>query len=122
MVRQMYTRDNALYPDYVGSFYYDYGDHPYPDGARAEGLLAALQLAIKTGDTERIKNYRAACRTLATALLRLCNSPESVYSAKNPQRAVGGIRFKLTRQWFRVDTIQHVASFYLKLLMTETDW
>ena len=30
--------------------------------------------------------------------------------------AVGGIRFKLARQWFRVDTIQHVASFYLKFL------
>ncbi len=40
----MYTEANALYPDYVGSFYYHYGDHPYPDGARAEGLLAAPTL------------------------------------------------------------------------------
>jgi hypothetical protein len=39
-----------------------------------------------------------------------------MYSAANRERAIGGIRFKLTRQWFRVDTIQHVASFYLKLV------
>jgi hypothetical protein len=29
---------------------------------------------------------------------------------------MGGIRFKLTRQWFRVDTIQHAAGFYLRFL------
>jgi hypothetical protein len=94
----------------VGSFYYRYGDHPYPDGARAEGLLAAYQLALKVGDEAR--------HNVRMATLRLCNTPESMYSAANPERAIGGIRFKLTRQWFRIDTIQHVASFYLKVLTT----
>ena len=116
----MYTDEDALYPDYVGSFYYHYGDHPYPDGARAEGLLAAYQLALKVADQERVKRYRDACHKVASATLRLCNTRDSVYSAANPKRAVGGIRFKLTRQWFRVDTIQHVASFFLKLLATES--
>ena len=120
MVRLMYTEADALYPDYVGSFYYAYGDHAYPDGARAEGLLAAYQLALKVGDQERIWRYRDACHQVASATLRLCNTPDSVYSAANPERAIGGIRFKLTRQWFRVDTIQHVASFYLKLLGTKS--
>ena len=41
MIQHQYQEDNALFPDYVGSFYYRYGDHAYPDGARAEGLLAA---------------------------------------------------------------------------------
>ena len=41
---------------------------------------------------------------------------DSVYSAPNPERTIGGIRFKLTRQWLRIDTIQHVVSFYLKFL------
>ncbi len=118
MVSRMYTPANGLYPDYVGSFYYEYGDHPYPDGARAEGLLAAYQLAVMTGETERVSRYGDACRAVAVALLRLCNTPDSVYAAPNPKRAIGGIRFKLTRQWFRVDTIQHVASFYLKWLTT----
>lgn len=116
MVRLMYTHENAIYPDYVGSFYYHYGDHPYPDGARAEGLLGAYQLAVKVQDQERIERYGKACHAVAAATLRLCNTPDSVYSAANPALSIGGIRFKLTRQWFRVDTIQHVASFYLKLL------
>jgi len=120
MVRQMYTEADALYPDYVGSFYYRYGDHPYPDGARAEGLLAAYQLALKVGDEARIERYRDACNKVASATLRLCNTVGSMYSAAHPERAIGGIRFKLTRQWFRVDTIQHVASFYLKLVATLT--
>jgi hypothetical protein len=34
----------------------------------------------------------------------------------NPAKAIGGVRFKFTRQWFRVDTIQHVASFFMKFL------
>ncbi|MCB9873138.1 MAG: hypothetical protein H6821_03075 [Planctomycetaceae bacterium] len=118
MVRLMYTEEDALYPDYVGSFYYQYGDHPFPDGARAEGLMAAYQLALKVGDQQRIERYREACVQVARATLRLCNTRESAYSAPNPDRTVGGIRFKLTRQWFRIDTIQHVASFYLKLLAT----
>ncbi|MBC8355419.1 MAG: hypothetical protein H8E66_25865 [Planctomycetes bacterium] len=121
MVRLMYTEEDAIYPDYVGSFYYHYGDHPYPDGARAEGLLSAYQLALKVGDQRRVECYRHACYQVAAATLRLCNTADSVYSAANPERAMGGIRFKLTRQWFRVDTIQHVASFYLKLLATTSE-
>jgi hypothetical protein len=34
----------------------------------------------------------------------------------NPALTIGGIRLKLTRQWFRIDTIQHVAGFYSKML------
>jgi hypothetical protein len=116
MVAHLYTPRRALYPDYVGSFYYQYGDHPYPDGARAEGLTAAYRLARKTGDPTRIERYRAALQHVAWATLRLCNTPDSVYSVPNPERAIGGIRFKFTRQWFRVDTIQHVASFFMKFL------
>ena len=116
MVAHMYTPRRAPFPDYVGSFYYQYGDHPYPDGARAEGLVAAYHLARKIGDQKRIERYRAALKQVAWATLRLCNTSDSVYSVPNPARSIGGIRFKLTRQWFRVDTIQHVASFYLKFL------
>lgn len=116
MVAHTYTPRRAPFPDYVGSFYYHYGDHPYPDGARAEGLTAAYLLARKIGDKSRVDRYRAALQQVAWATLRLCNTPDSVYSVPNPELAVGGIRFKFTRQWFRVDTIQHVASFYLKFL------
>ncbi len=116
MIQHQYHEVDALFPDYVGSFYYRYGDHPYPDGARAEGLLAAYDLAIKDNDAQRIANFRRGIERVAWATLRLYNSANAVYSAKNPSESFGGIRFKFTRQWFRIDTIQHVASFYLKLL------
>jgi len=116
MVERMYTHADALYPDYPGSFYYEYGDYPYADGARAEGLLAALQLARKMGDEARTKKYAAAAGQVVWATLHLTNTAEAMYFADRPDLAIGGIRFKHTRQWFRIDTTQHVAGFYLKLL------
>ncbi len=116
MVAHMYHETDALYPDYCGSFYYDYGDFPFADGARAEGLLAGYQLAVKVGDSAKSERFLSALKKLAWATLHLTNTPESVYSVPNPAMTLGGIRFKHTRQWFRVDTIQHVAGFYLKFL------
>lgn len=116
MVSHMYRATDGLYPDYRGAFYYNYGDFPYADGARAEGLLAAYQLSLKCQDADKSQRYLNALLDLAWATLHLSNTPESVYSVPNPELSIGGIRFKHTRQWFRVDTIQHVAGFYLKFL------
>jgi hypothetical protein len=117
MVRQMYTVEDAPYPDYAGAFFYEFGEYPYADGARAEGLMAAFTLAQKVGDSSRIALYGRALQLLAWATLHLVNTPESIYFATNPSIALGGIRFKYTRQWFRIDTIQHVCAFYLKLMI-----
>lgn len=116
MIGQMYKNENSLYPDYPGSFYYNYGDFPYADGARCEGLLGAYELALKTESKSYAKHYYEALKAAAWATMHLVNTPESTYSVPRPDRAIGGIRFKHTRQWFRVDAIQHVAVFYLKFL------
>ena len=109
MVDHMYTASDALYPDYVGSFYYGYGDHPFPDGARAEGLMGALELAIKTKNEPQRKKYYEAMKAITWSTMHLANTPESTYAVPNPALTIGGIRFKWTRQWFRIDTLQHVA-------------
>lgn len=114
MVNHMYTKENAPFPDYVGSFYYEYNQSSFPDGARAEGLTAALHIAQKIGDKKRIEKYTEALERAAWATHHLVNTPEAIYFAKNPQKALGGIRFKTTRQWFRIDTIQHVICFYMR--------
>lgn len=116
MICQMYNVLDAPYPDYAGAFFYEFGDYPYADGARCEGLLAALLLAEKRGDENRASKYRKAVLLAAWALFHLVNDEDAVYSVPNPELSLGGIRFKYTRQWFRIDTIQHVASFYAKLL------
>ena len=116
MIDHMYKVTDAPYPDYAGAFYYDYGDHPYADGARCEGLLGAYELAVKMGEHEKARHIWPALRLAAWALTHLVNTEDSIYFAKNPTISLGGIRFKYTRQWFRIDTIQHVASFFAKLL------
>lgn len=119
MIEHMYTKEDALYPDYPGSFYYEYGDHPYPDGARAEGVVAAYELALKLKDKALIKKIEDAINLISLAVYRLVNIPETMYAVKNPKMSLWAIKFKLTRQWIRVDTIQHVAAFYSKYLFAK---
>lgn len=116
MIDHMYKVTDAPYPDYAGAFYYEYGDYPYADGARCEGLLGAYELAVKMGQLEKADQIWLALRLAAWAVMHLVNTEDSIYSAPNPAVALGGIRFKHTRQWFRIDTIQHVASFFAKML------
>lgn len=116
MIANLYKVTDAPYPDYAGAFYYTWGDYPYADGARCEGLLGAYELALKTGDRERARRIWPALRLAAWAVMHLVNTEDAIYFARNPNLALGGIRFKYTRHWFRIDTIQHVASFYAKLL------
>lgn len=116
MIDHMYRVADAPYPDYAGAFYYNFGDFPYADGARCEGLLGAYELARKMGDQGKARELWPAIRLAAWAVMHLVNTEDAIYFAPNPAVALGGIRFKYTRQWFRIDTIQHVASFYAKLL------
>ncbi len=116
MIDHLYKVDEAPWPDYAGAFHYEFGDYPYADGARCEGLLGAYELALKTGEMEKARQIWQALRLAAWAVMHLVNTEASIYFARNPGLALGGIRFKYTRQWFRIDTLQHVASFYAKLL------
>lgn len=117
MLDHMYKVTDAPYPDYAGAFYYQFGDYPYADGARCEGLLGAYELAQKMGDQSKMDQLWPALQLAAWSLLHLINTEDAIYCCPNPRLALGGIRFKYTRQWFRIDTIQHVASFFAKLLV-----
>ncbi len=119
MIEKTYLRDDSPYIDFEGGYYYDYGDHYYPDGARSEGLVAAYYLAKKLGNKEFASELLQACKNVATCQFQLFNAPEMTYAHKNPTRSEGGIRFKATRQWVRVDSIQHVACFFIRLYWAE---
>ncbi|MHC3994638.1 protein containing Six-hairpin glycosidase-like domain protein [Thiomicrolovo sp. ZZH C-3] len=116
MIRHMYTPDDALYPDYAGGFYYRYGDHVYHDGSRCEGVMAAFRLARQRGEKAQMTRILGPMLLAARGLLATFNTPESVYAHRYPERSVGSFRFKLTRQWIRVDAVQHAACFYARLL------
>lgn len=121
LVDMMYTNGDNPYLDYDGGFYYNYGDHFYPDGARSEGLIAAYYLAKKTNNIELSQKYLAASKHAAKSQFYLFNSEKSSYSHKNPIKSLNSIRFKATRQWVRVDSIQHVACFFIRLFWSENN-
>ena len=121
MIDKMYNENNSPYLDYAGSFYYNFGDHFYPDGSRSEGLIAAYYLAKKLGNDEFAAKILNACRKTAKSQMILFNNDKNNYAHKNPDKSKGAIRFKATRQWVRVDSIQHVACFYFRLYFAENN-
>lgn len=115
MMEHMYTPENAPSFDYVGGFFYEYGDHVYHDGSRCEGLIAAHRLAKKHGLKRFASKSFNAMLMSAKGLLYTWNSPRSTYAHRYPEKSIGSFRFKLTRQWVRVDSVQHTACFYAGL-------
>ncbi|MDD3619476.1 MAG: hypothetical protein PHX57_08815 [Desulfobulbaceae bacterium] len=121
MIDHMYQEDDAPYFDYIGAYYYRYGDHAYPDGARCEGLMAAWCLARHLGDARRAAHFMKYLRKAAKNLLYTYNTPESCYAHLKPEKSVDSFRFKLTRQWMRVDSVQHAACFFARLYKAMED-
>ena len=102
-----------------GGYYYNYGDHFYPDGARSEGLIAAYYLAKKQGEEELAAEILDTAKKAAKCQFQLFNDEKSGFSHRNPAKSAHGIRFKATRQWVRVDSVQHVACFFIRLYWSE---
>lgn len=119
MMTHMYRANETPYLDYEGGYYYNFGDHYYPDGARSEGLIAAYYLAKNMGEDAIANNILKACKLAAKSQFSLFNCEEYTFSHKNPKRSRHGIRFKNTRQWVRVDSVQHVACFFIRLYWSE---
>lgn len=121
MIEKSYKKDDSPYLDYEGAFYYNYGDHFYPDGARSEGLIAAYYLAKQLNKKELEEKYLHACRKAAKSQMLLFNNKKNNYAHLNQNKSKNSIRFKATRQWVRVDSIQHVACFFLRLYFAENN-
>lgn len=119
MVEKTYRHDDSPYIDYEGGYYYEYGDHYFPDGARSEGLIAAYYLAKYLNMNNLAEKLLNACKRVAMCQFHLFNDEINNYSHKNHERSLNSIRFKATRQWVRVDSIQHVSCFFARLYKTE---
>lgn len=119
MVEKTYRKDDSPYIDYEGGYYYEYGDHYFPDGARSEGLVAAYYLAKYLKMDNLALKLLNACKKVAMCQFHLFNDEINNYSHKNQERSKNSIRFKATRQWVRVDSIQHVSCFFARLYKAE---
>ena len=104
--------------DYIGGFYYSYGDHVYHDASRNEGIVAAYYLAKQLGDEKKAAYIMTHMLLSAKGLMLTYHSERSAYAHRFPKKSVGTFRFKLTRQWIRIDSIQHAVCFLLRLCKT----
>jgi len=115
MLNHTYNAANVLYPDYIGGFYYNFGDHVYHDASRCEGLIAAYGLAKYLKNDNRAWKIKAAMLLAAKGIMRLRYTPESAFAHLYPKKSIGSFRFKLTRSWIRVDSTQHTVCFFARL-------
>lgn len=82
MVEKTYKRDDSPYIDYEGGYYYVYGDHYFPDGARSEGLVAAYYLAKYLKMDNLAQKLLNACKKVAMCQFHLFNDELNNYSHK----------------------------------------
>ncbi len=117
MFEHMYTEKNTnrLNKDYIGGFYYNYGDHAYHDASRCEGVVSAYYLAKYLKDDDKASWIMENMLLSAKGLMKTFHDEKSVYPHIDQQKALNSFRFKLTRQWVRVDSVQHAACFFAKL-------
>lgn len=117
MFEHMYKDANTLptNKDYIGGFYYYYGDHVYHDASRCEGVVSAYYLAKYLEDEEKEKWIMQHMLLSAKGLMKTFYDEKSVYPHIEPKKALHSFRFKLTRQWVRVDSVQHAACFFARL-------
>lgn len=115
MGTHMYNEGNALYDDYPGGFYYSYGDHVYHDASRCEGVIAAYYLAKYLEDNKQAARLMKNMLLSANGIMYLRHTPESTFAHLYPEKIIGSFRFKLTRAWVRVDSVQHAVCFFARL-------
>ncbi len=118
MFDHMYTDKNTLETnkDYIGGFYYEYGEHVYHDASRCEGVVSAYYLAKYLKDEEKASWIMKNMLLSAKGLMKTFHDEKSVYPHIDQQKALHSFRFKLTRQWVRVDSVQHAACFFARLI------
>jgi orotate phosphoribosyltransferase/AMMECR1 domain-containing protein len=102
--------------DKNGAFLVDY----YPDGPGfhtacvLEGIGEAWNLARRSGDDERARNYAQSWKRGIAFINRLIIREEETFAMSEPARALGGVRESLTSSRVRIDYVAHALLALLK--------
>ena len=123
MFEHMYKYNNITNNtiDYVGGFYYNHGDHVYHDASRNEGIISAYYLAKYLNDNKKAKWIEKNLILSIKGLMKTFYDEISIYPHIEPKKALHCFRFKLTRQWVRIDSVQHAVSLFARLYMSDID-
>jgi hypothetical protein len=112
--------DAALRGDFVGTFH-ERGETT-PTSTRLEALASTYQLARFMGTSDR--ELRDASMRLACFMRGQQLDANSAYFARDPERAMGGVRESLFSSTLRIDYAQHALSGWLRLahLLRDPTW
>ena len=107
-------RKQSPIQDWVGSYY----DPPRstPTATRAEGLLAAHQLALRAGESREAKRIWELARRSVSFQLQTQFRPENAMYLPYPNQAVGGFRGSFIENTIRIDYVQHNLSAILMMV------
>lgn len=122
LIDSMQMWEHADYPDAAGQFFNprrrQWGrENASSTGVYIEGIADAYALAKSIGDERRRELY---ARSLSRALLHLYHlqvvDEVDTFYMPRAERAVGGIRTSMYRDFIRVDNVQHNLMGIMKIL------
>ncbi|TPV93714.1 MAG: hypothetical protein B7733_19110 [Myxococcales bacterium FL481] len=122
LISSMQMWKNADYPDAAGQFFNprrrQWGrENASSTGVYIEGIADAFAVAKAVGDTRREELY---ARSLSRALLHLYHlqivDDIDTFYMPRADRAIGGVRTSMYRDFIRVDNVQHNLMGIMKIL------
>ena len=91
-------------------------------GFLAEGMAAAWELAVRTGDTARAARYARSCHEALRFMEKLIIYPEDGFCLRDPARATGGVRCSLITSLVRIDFVSHTLMAFVRSLALRRAW
>jgi orotate phosphoribosyltransferase/AMMECR1 domain-containing protein len=85
-------------------------------GFLAEGMAAAWELALRTGDSARAARYAHSCHEALRFMEKLTIYPEDGFCLHDPKRAAGGVRCSLITSHVRIDFVSHTLIAFVRSL------
>jgi len=102
--------------------YPQYGyPHSSSTGVYLEGVTYAYELARERNDTARMKTYGESVRLASLNIINLQFDSENTYYLNRPERVLGAIRVGVAQNSIRVDTTQHSADAFKRILTVFTE-
>ena len=107
-----YTKTWAENRDLLGAFHETVARIPKAahSGSRGEGIVGSYVLARESGRKDLAEKYKKALQLSVCFILNQQVRPENSYYYRNPEKAMGAIRYTPSYHELRIDHTQHCAS------------
>jgi len=111
-------RKQHAYPDWVGSYYTP--PRSTPTATRVEGLLAAFEMAVRSGRADDAKRIWEIAQRSIRFQLQMQYWSENAMHFPYPERILGGFRGGYDDNHIRIDFVQHNIAAMLTMVRMYT--